>query len=142
MAKVRSKRAREQARVEPAAPPRAKNTGARPPAKVAKGSGRGSTTKVMGLSIPKGLTNAIDGLVNSQRGRELLASALVAAAGAAAAALVKSSDRTDDRDHEGQAATTDHPPESGTNSLALAAAGALAEMATRSVTGSKSKRRG
>jgi len=45
----------------------------------------------MGVTIPKTLTNVLDSLVNSPRGREILASALVAAATAAAAALVKSS---------------------------------------------------
>jgi hypothetical protein len=46
----------------------------------------------MGVAVPKTLTNALDSLVNSPRGREILASALVAAASAAAAALVKRSD--------------------------------------------------
>ena len=46
----------------------------------------------MGVRVPKTLTNALDSLVNSERGREILASALVAAASAAAAALVKRSD--------------------------------------------------
>jgi hypothetical protein len=46
----------------------------------------------MGVRIPPTLKNALDSLVNSERGREILASALVAAASAAAAALVKSSD--------------------------------------------------
>jgi hypothetical protein len=142
MAKATTKRAREQARAEAATPRKAKNTGATPPAKVGRGSGRGSSTKVMGLTIPKGLTKVLDSLVNSQRGRELLASALVAAAGAAAAALVKSSDKTDERDHEGRPVDIDRPPESGTNGLALAAAGALAEMATRAFTGGKPNRRG
>ena len=49
-------------------------------------------TRVMGVRVPKTLTNALDSLVNSERGREILASALVAAASAAAAALVKRSD--------------------------------------------------
>ena len=49
-------------------------------------------TRVMGVTVPKTLTNALDSLVNSERGREILASALVAAASAAAAALVKRSD--------------------------------------------------
>jgi hypothetical protein len=53
---------------------------------------RSPATTVMGVRIPKTLTNALDALVNSPRGREILAGALVAAASAAAAALVKRSD--------------------------------------------------
>jgi hypothetical protein len=55
-------------------------------------SRRGST-KVMGVTVPKTLANALDTLINSTRGREILATALVAGASAAAAALTKSSDR-------------------------------------------------
>src|SRR5918993_4468132 len=44
---------------------------------------RSAATKVMGVTIPKGFTNALDNLVNSPRGREILASAIVAAAGGA-----------------------------------------------------------
>jgi hypothetical protein len=51
------------------------------------------TTKVMGIRVPQTLTNALDTLINSPRGREILAGAIVAAASAAAAALMKSSDR-------------------------------------------------
>ena len=47
----------------------------------------------MGVSVPKTFTNALDTLINSPRGREILAGAIVAAASAAAAALMKSSDR-------------------------------------------------
>ena len=50
------------------------------------------TDESYGVTVPKTLTNALDSLVNSERGREILASALVAAASAAAAALVKRSD--------------------------------------------------
>jgi hypothetical protein len=53
---------------------------------------RSTGTKVMGVRVPKTLTNALDTLINSPRGREILASAIVAAATAAAAALMKSSD--------------------------------------------------
>src|SRR5687768_5966171 len=46
----------------------------------------------MGVTVPKTLTNALDSLVNSPRGRQILANALIAAASAAAAALIKTSD--------------------------------------------------
>jgi hypothetical protein len=137
MAKATTKSRQERARAEAKRLPRAKNTGATPP----KGNRRGSATKVMGLTIPKGLANVLDSLLNSRHGRELLASALVAAAGAAAAALVKSSDTRDERDPKGGVVTTQGRAETGTTDLALAAAGALAEMATRAVTGAKTKRR-
>jgi hypothetical protein len=137
MAKA-TKRARKQTKADAAAPRRARNTGATPQAKVGTQSGRRSATKVMGLTIPKELTIALDSLVNSQRGRELLASALVAAAGAAAAALVKSSEQSDKRRDR---PASELPGEPATNDLAFAAAGALAEMATRAVTGGKTGRR-
>src|SRR4051794_40095388 len=54
---------------------------------------RSSATTLMGMR----LSNALDDLVNSPRGRKLLASALVAAAGAAAAALAEASE-ADDQD--------------------------------------------
>jgi hypothetical protein len=47
----------------------------------------------MGVTVPKTFTDALDTLINSPRGREILAGALVAAATAAAAALMKGSDR-------------------------------------------------
>jgi hypothetical protein len=56
-------------------------------------SRRDGSTKVMGVTVPKTLANALDTLINSARGREILATALVAGASAAAAALTKSSDR-------------------------------------------------
>jgi hypothetical protein len=56
---------------------------------------RASGTKVLGLGIPKALTNALDSLVNSPRGREILAAAIVAAASAAAAALVEGSNKAE-----------------------------------------------
>jgi hypothetical protein len=46
----------------------------------------------MGVKVPKTLANALDTLINSPRGREILAGAVMAAAAAAAAALTKSSD--------------------------------------------------
>ena len=54
---------------------------------------RSSSTKILGITIPKTLTDALDSLVNSPRGREFLAAAIVAAASAAAAALVESSNK-------------------------------------------------
>jgi hypothetical protein len=56
-------------------------------------AGRSTGTKVMGVRVPKSLTDALDALINSPRGREILAGAIVAAASAAAAALMKRSDR-------------------------------------------------
>lgn len=82
-------------------------------------SRRSATTKVLGVSVPKGLTDALDNLVNSARGREILASALVAAASAAAAALV----RNPDSPQPDQVAEA-------TKDLSEVAAGALAEIVT------------
>jgi hypothetical protein len=53
---------------------------------------RSTGTKVMGVTVPKTLTDALNTLINSPRGREILAGAIVAAATAAAAALMKGSD--------------------------------------------------
>jgi hypothetical protein len=79
----------------------------------------------MGVTIPKTLTNALDSLVNSPRGREILASALVAAAGAAAAALMKGSEG-------GERATAREVAAQAGNQVAkdlsVAAAGVVAEM--------------
>ena len=90
---------------------------------------------VMGMSVPQGLSNALDSLVNSPRGRKLLASALVAAAGAAAAALANAStdDDQDDRDVQRDSDDSSDPIKTATKDLSLAAAGALAEMATGAV---------
>jgi hypothetical protein len=56
-------------------------------------AGRSTSTKVMGVTVPKTLTDALDTLINSPRGREILAGAIVAARmPRAAAALMKSSD--------------------------------------------------
>ena len=52
----------------------------------------------MGAKVPKTLGNALDTLINSPRGREILASALVAAASAAAAVLTKGSDAKEVRE--------------------------------------------
>jgi hypothetical protein len=92
---------------------------------------RSSATTLMGMRVPEGVSNALDSLVNRPRGRKLLASALVAAAGAAAAALTNASD-SDDRD-ERRSDKGEDPIKSATNDLSLAAAGALAEMATGAV---------
>ena len=136
MAKPTTKREREQARAEASTRTATKNKGLPRTAK----AGERRSAKVMGVTIPKALTDALDSLVNSQRGRELLASALVAAAGAAAAALVQAGGKKDERDTKTTAAE-DRETATATNDLALAAAGALAEMATRAVTRAKVKRR-
>jgi hypothetical protein len=61
-------------------------------------------TNLMGAKVPKTLRNALDTLINSPRGREILASALVAAASAAAAALTKGSDAKEVREARREAA--------------------------------------
>src|SRR5215203_1006959 len=72
---------------------------------------RSSATTLMGMRVPEGVSNALESLVNSPRGRKLLASALVAAAGAAAAALTNASDSDDrdDRNHEGRSDKDEDP---------------------------------
>src|ERR671935_1880592 len=55
-------------------------------------AGRDTGANIMGVRVPKTLANALDTLINSPRGREILAGAVMAAAAAAAAALTKSSD--------------------------------------------------
>jgi len=96
---------------------------------------RSSATTLMGMRVPEGVSNALDSLVNTPRGRKLLASALVAAAGAAAAALTNASDDDDrdDRDKERSSNESGDPLKTATKGLSLAAAGALAEMATGAV---------
>jgi hypothetical protein len=79
----------------------------------------------MGVTIPKTLTNALDSLVNSPRGREILASALVAAASAAAAALMKGSDSRERATARGVAAEAGNQV---AKDLSAAAAGVVAEM--------------
>jgi hypothetical protein len=84
----------------------------------------------MGMTIPRGFTDALDSLVNSPRGREILASAIVAAASAAAAALVKSPDSPQPAKARLAAADVgDHVAEA-TKDLSEVAAGALADMVT------------
>jgi hypothetical protein len=61
-------------------------------------------TKLMGSKVPKTLRHALDTLINSPRGREILASALVAAASAAAAALTTSSGANEIREARREAA--------------------------------------
>ena len=91
---------------------------------------RSRATKVMGVTIPKGFTNALDSLVNSPRGRETLASAIVAAAGAAAAALVKSPDSPQPAKARLAAADVGDQLTEATKDLSEVAAGALADMVT------------
>jgi hypothetical protein len=91
---------------------------------------RSASTTVMGVTIPKGLTNALDNLVNSPRGREILASALVAAASAAAAALVKSPDSPQPAKARVAAADVGDQVAEATKDLSEVAAGALAGMVT------------
>jgi hypothetical protein len=74
------------------------------------------------------LGSALDSLVNSPRGREILASAIVAAASAAAAALVKSSDSPQVAKAREAVADTADQVASATKDLSDAAAGALAEV--------------
>ena len=115
----------------------------------AKNTRRSSSTTVMGMSVPAGLSNALESLVNSPRGRKLLASALVAAAGAAAAALANAPDDDERDDRSAERLNETDPLKTATKDLSIAAAGALAEMATGAVQsllpaslgGSKSKGR-
>ena len=86
-------------------------------------------TRVLGVTVPKTVTNA-DGLVNSPRGREILASALVAAASAAAAALVKSPDSPQVAKAREAVSEAGEQVTSATKDLSVAAAGALAEVVT------------
>jgi hypothetical protein len=107
-------------------------------------------TRVMGLTVPKTLTSALDSLVNSARGREILASALVAAASAAAAALVKRSDSPQVAKAREAANEAGDQVASATKDLTEVAASAVADLVTgaarsllpASLTGGNSKRRG
>jgi hypothetical protein len=81
----------------------------------------------MGVQIPRKLTNALDSLVNSPRGREILASALVAAAGAAAAALMKGFDSRDVAKAREAAADAGNQ---AAKDFSNAAAGVIAEVVT------------
>jgi len=84
----------------------------------------------MGMAVPKTLTNALDGLVNSPRGREILASAIVAAASAAAAALVKRSDSPQVNKAREAANEVGDQVASVTKDLTDVAAGAVADFVT------------
>jgi len=84
----------------------------------------------MGVRIPKTVTNALDALVNSPRGREILASALVAAASAAAAALVKRSDSPQVAKAREAVSEVGDQVATATKDLSEVAAGALAEIVT------------
>ena len=95
-----------------------------------KSTGRSAATRVMRVTIPKRLTNVLDGLVNSPRGREILASALVAAAGAAAAALVKSPDSSQPAKARIAAAEVGDQVAEVTKDLGEVAAEALADIVT------------
>jgi hypothetical protein len=81
----------------------------------------------MGVTVPKTLANALDTLINSSRGREILASAVVAAASAAAAALTKSSDH--DEVTKAREAAADAGKQL-TQDLSEAAAGVVAGIVT------------
>ncbi len=106
----------------------------KPRAKKSSGAKKGPTRKrsaaitVMGMAVPKTLTNALDSLVNSSRGREILASALIAAAGAAAAALVKNSDSPQVAKARDAASEVGNQIETATKDLSEVAAGALGEI--------------
>jgi hypothetical protein len=76
--------------------------------------------------MPKALTHTLDALLNSPRGREILASAIVAAASAAAAALVKNPDSPQVANAREAMADTATQVTSATNDLSDAAASALA----------------
>ena len=84
----------------------------------------------MGIAVPKTLTNALDSLVNSERGREILASALVAAASAAAAALVKRSDSPQVAKAREAANEAGDQVASATKDLTEVAASAVADIVT------------
>lgn len=90
-------------------------------------SRRHAGTKVMGVTVPKTLANALDILINSARGREILATALVAAASAAAAALTKNSDASEVTKNRETAA---HAGKQLTQDLSEAAASAMAGIVT------------
>jgi hypothetical protein len=83
----------------------------------------------MGVTIPKTLTDALSTLINSPRGREILASAIVAAASAAAASLVRSDSPQVAKARDAIADAGDQVA-SVTKDLSTAAAGALAGMVT------------
>jgi hypothetical protein len=90
-------------------------------------SRRDRTTKIIGVTVPKTLTNALDTLINSAQGREILATALVAGATAAAAALTKNADSSEVAKNRKTAADAGKQL---TQSLSEAAAGAVAGIIT------------
>src|SRR5829696_1439129 len=101
-------------------------------ARASKKSSRASTS-VMGVRIPPTLKNALDSLVNSERGREVLASALVAAASAAAAALVKSSDSSQPAKARIAAADVGEQVGEATKDVSELAGGVVADLVTGAV---------
>ena len=115
----------KQARKSPSAKGRA-------PTRAAKKTAR-SSARVMGMPVPTTLTNALDSLVNSERGREILASALVAAASAAAAALVKKSDSPQPAKARVAAAEVGEQVGEATKDVSEVAAGAVADLVTGAV---------
>src|SRR3954454_8101189 len=92
-----------------------------------------SSTSVLGFRVPSTLKNGLDSLVNSERGREILASALVAAASAAAAALVKSSDSPLPAKARIAAADIGEQVGEATKDVSELAGGVVADLVTRAV---------
>jgi hypothetical protein len=89
---------------------------------------------VAGLRIPETLRNAVDSLVSSPLGREILADALIAAAAAAAAALVKRPPTARQVASAGEAVSeTGARAVSGAKNLTEAAAGAVGQFVTDAV---------
>ena len=95
-----------------------------------KKSSRASTSVMV---TPPTLKNALDSLVNSERGREILASALVAAATAAAAALVKSSDSSQPAKARIAAADVGEQVGEATKDVSELAGGVVADLVTGAV---------
>jgi hypothetical protein len=101
--------------------------------------------KVAGIKVPKALrkSGALDALVSSSIGREILAGAIVAAAGAAASALRKHGPSVDDVGRAGKAvagAGADAASATGdmTRTAASALAGVVADAAQALLPGSQS----
>src|SRR3954452_22306490 len=96
---------------------------------MAKNGGEGNAAKkVAGIKVPKGLRTfgALEGLVTSTLGREILAAALVAGAGAAAAAL---------RAHDSGARKSSEPGKKGADRADAVATGDLARVAATALAG-------
>ncbi len=87
----------------------------------------------MGVRIPPTLKIALDSLVNSERGREILASALVAASTAAAAALVKSLDSSQPAKARIAAADVGEQVGEATKDVTELAGGVVADLVTGAV---------